>query len=75
MACPFSVVKKLHVALLQFLFVHKHLILSRMCFGFCPWVKYRNFRVTMDTPERLELLIILLNDVYVNMSRVFRLVQ
>ena len=35
MACPLSVVKKLHVALLQFVFVHKNLILSWMCFGSC----------------------------------------
>jgi hypothetical protein len=74
-ACPLSVVKKLHVALLQFVFVHKHLILSWMCFGSYPCVKYRDFRVTLDTPVRPELLIILLNEIYVNMSPVFRSVQ
>jgi len=31
--------------------------------------------MTIDTPDRPELLIILLNEVDVNMSRVFRLVQ
>jgi hypothetical protein len=75
MACPLSVVKKLHFALLQFVFVHKHLVLSLTGFGSCPYVKYRDLRVTLDTVDRPELLRVILNEVYVNMSWGFRLVQ
>ena len=51
------------------------LIEKKKTFGSCNWVKYKDFRVTLNAPDRPELLIILLNEVYVNMSRVFRLVQ
>ena len=48
MAYTLNVIKKLHVALLQFVFVHKLINLSLMCFGSCPCVKYRDFLVTFD---------------------------
>jgi hypothetical protein len=75
MACPLTLFKKLHFALLQFVFIHKHFILSLMGFGSCPCVKYRDLRVTLDTADRPELLRVLLNEVYVNTSWVFRIVQ
>jgi hypothetical protein len=82
MACPLSLVKILHVALLHFIylfyfsfFLQKHLVLSLMCFGSCPCVKYGDLRVAVDTPDRREFMMIFFNELYVNTSRVFRLVQ